>query len=528
MPRDDSNVPTGTTQYASLRDYLKVIRQHRLLVAVVTLFAVGAALAYSLAQDKVYEAEASLNFREPTQDVELIGLPPIRNQTPEVRAAVGAELANRREVLEAARKQLRLRTSIDDLDADVEARAEVRTNLVVIEARAGDPRQAARIAEAVADEVVRVERADQRKRYKDLISTARQEYRRALRGQDAATRFRLREMESRLVQLRTTREFTTPVEIIEAAEASSSPVSPRPVRNTIVAGVAGLTLALLLAFLHSTLDRKLRGADELAEEANLPLLAVIRGEALGQVNFGAAQSVKRAKRDAEVDLEAFRILRMNLDYLDVDRPIRRILVTSPLAEEGKSTVAGSLAVAAGLAGRDTLLIGGDLRRPVLAERLGLKPTPGLTDYLATQAHPQEVLRTVALGGPASNGGGPSTETSGSITVLPAGTIVPRPAELLGSQRFGEFAEEVSKAYDYVIFDSAPLLSAADTLEMIDHVDAIVLCVRSEQTTRDQLRAALGALSRLPERPTGLVVTGVSRGTADDYGYYHFSYAPVRA
>ena len=528
MPRQDSNIPGGAPRYSSLRDYLKVVRQHRLLVFAVTLLGVGGAIALSLLQDHRYEAETSLAFREPTQDVELIGLPPIRNATPEARAAVGAEEANRRDVLEKVRKKLGITDDIDDFEDDVEARAEVRTNLVVVQAEAGSAAQAKRIVQAIADEVVRSERTDQRRRYDQLIASTRREYRQGLRGRDELTRLQLREIEKKLVQLRTTRDFTIPVEIVEPPQSETDPVSPRPVRNTIIGFLGGLTLGILLAFLLAALDRKLRGADELAEAARLPLLAVVRDDALGRVNLGETELGKSGKRETEADLEAFRILRMNLDYLDVDRPARRILVSSPLPEEGKSTVAASLAVAAGLAGRSTLLIGADLRRPVLASRLGLEPNPGLTDYLADQAHPQEVLRTVALGSPGPNGDRPSKSEAGSITVIPAGTLSPRPAELLGSQRFAGFVEEVSKAYDYVVFDSAPLLSVADTLEMVEHVDAVVLCVRSNRTTRDQLRAAIDALNRLPERPAGLVVTGVSRGAEGDYGYYHFAYTPVGA
>lgn len=512
---------TGS-QYPSLRDYLRVIRQQRLVVLACTVIGVAAAVAVSTAQDPVYEAETSLAFRPPTQDIELIGLPPIRDTTPEARAAVGAEEANRPDVLNTARRELGLKVSLDDFEGMVEARAEVRTNLVVITAEAGTRDQAVAIAKAVADEVVRVERVDQRRRYNDVIRATVRERERTLRGDDPLTDVRRSQLDERLVLLRATRDFTIPVEIVEPAEAAPEPVEPKPVRNTIIGFIGGLVLGLLIAFLRTALDRKLRGVSELAEEADLPLLGVVREGALGRVNFG---DVVGKDHEAEVDLESFRILRMNLDFMDVDRPVKRVLVTSPLPEEGKSTVAGSLAVAAGLAGRETLLVEGDLRRPVLSERLGIDREPGLTDYLAGVAQPQQVLRTVPLGATGSNGASPDTGVGArSITMLPAGAAVPRPTELIGSKRFAGFADEIAKAYDFVIFDSAPLLSTADTLELVQHVDAIVLCVRSDQTTRDQLRAALDALGRLPERPVGLVVTGISRGAEGDYGYYHSTYA----
>jgi capsular exopolysaccharide synthesis family protein len=516
MARDETNPSGAGPRYTSLRDYLRVIRQHRLLVGLVTAAGVAAALAFSFAQDPTYEAEASLLFRPPTQDVELIGILSIRDQTPEQRAALGAEQANRREILDRVAKRLKIERDLED---DVEARAEVRTNLVVVQAQAGDPEEAERIAQAVAEEVARTERAEQRRRLEALIEAARAEQRRTLRGNDPVTRLQRQELERQLARLRATREFTAPVEIVEDAHADDSPVSPKPVRNGLIGFGVALVLGIGLAFLRAALDRKLRGADDLVAESGLPLLAVVRKDALGRVNAGDPRDP-----DAQADFEAFKILRMNLDYLDVDRPIRRVLVTSALAEEGKSTVAASLAVAAAAAGRDTLLVECDLRRPVLGERFRFAGEPGLTDYLGAQAEPQQVLRTASAGSPSANGSGPSAAEATQLAVIPAGKIVPRPTELLGSERFGRFVEEVSKAYDYVVFDSAPLLATADTLQLIEHVDAIVLCVRSDHTTRDQLRAALDALERLPSRPAGLVATGVSPRAAGDYGYYGFTYS----
>jgi Mrp family chromosome partitioning ATPase len=117
---------------------------------------------------------------------------------------------------------------------------------------------------------------------------------------------------------------------------------------------------------------------------------------------------------------------------------------------------------------------------------------------------------------------PSTDAR--LSVIPAGSTVPWPAELLSSTRFAEFVRDVSDVYDLIVFDSAPLLSVVDTLELAKHVDGIAMCVRSDQTTRDQLRSASEALSRLPSRPTGLVATGVSRATEGEYGYYNYAYA----
>jgi Mrp family chromosome partitioning ATPase len=240
-------------------------------------------------------------------------------------------------------------------------------------------------------------------------------------------------------------------------------------------------------------------------------------------------------------------LRRNLEFLEHDRPPRSVLVTSAVAAEGKTTVAGSLAFVMAAGGKRTLLVDCDLRRPGLADSVGVEPSPGLIDYLAGGAQPQQILRTVTFAEPsttrvmsasvagehqaprgdaaASLPGASDAGTNAlvhSLVLIPAGSPTDRGAELLGSGRFKEFIEQVTSRYDVVVLDSSPLLPVADTLEILPHVDAVVICARESQTTRDQALAVRSALGRFPSRPTGLVVTGIKpRGAA--YEVYAYSY-----
>ena len=113
--------------------------------------------------------------------------------------------------------------------------------------------------------------------------------------------------------------------------------------------------------------------------------------------------------------------------------------------------------------------------------------------------------------------------AGKLVVIAAGTRSIRPAELLGSRRFRDFLDQVVAAYDIVVLDAPPLLSVSDTLEIVPLVDSVLLCIRADQTTRDQARAVKDALARLPERTTAIVVTGLKRGREHDYGYYSHAY-----
>jgi capsular exopolysaccharide synthesis family protein len=507
--------------HSSIREFLAVVRQHRWLVLVCVLVFGGGAYALSERATPNYRAEAALSCRPSTQTVELIGLISPRDETPEQRAAVCAERAGRQSLLTPVAKDLRLTEPAGTIAARVEARAETRTNLVVLTVEDSDPVLAARIANGLAREVVRTERRSAQHRFDDLIRTTRREYRRALSGEhDAFARFRRRELREQLAKIEAARDFTRPVEIADRATVPTEPFSPKTTRNVVLGLAAGLLIGLMGAFLRSALDRRLRRAEDIEAEAGLPMLGSIRDSAMGHANFGDPDG----RGDSERDLEAFRILHTNLAFMDLDRPLKRILVTSAAPEEGKSTVASSLAIVAGLAGRDVLLVESDLRRPVLSDWLGIERSPGLSDYLTGKVGPSEAVTTVALHKGHANGSTPAADDRpGILSVMTAGTPPPRPAELLRSARFGDFSATAAHAHDLVIFDAPPLLPVTDALDLVPHVDAVLLCVRARRTTREALRAAAEALRRLPERPAGYVVTGVTSETEGDYGSYGYVY-----
>ncbi|MDQ2676137.1 MAG: CpsD/CapB family tyrosine-protein kinase, partial [Actinomycetota bacterium] len=267
------------------------------------------------------------------------------------------------------------------------------------------------------------------------------------------------------------------------------------------------------------LDRRLHGAGEAHQELGLPVLGRVSDAALkypGLARDGAAPM-------SESEFEAFRILRTNLRALSDGEPLNKILVTSSRPDEGKTAVSLSLASACAIAGHKVLLVECDLRRPSFARRLkSINQSPGLTDFLMGNAAPQDILQVVQLSEPAGAASlaGAQGQAAGAIVCITAGSIVPKPAELIGGKRFAEFLEKVVKAYDMVIIDASPLLSVVDPLELVQHVDGVLICVRSGQTTREEARASRAALAHLPERPSGVVMTGLKRGGVDGYGYYY--------
>ena len=514
---------SDTPRYATLRDYLRVLREQRRLVLLISLVFVGGTLLFSLSREKEYTGEASLTIRDQSEESIFIGGSQTATTLPNIRSAVGAERALSPEVIARVNRSLGTNLSIGTLRNAVEARVETTTNLVVLEARSGSAEFAARLANTFGREFQREATDEVRKRYSDAARTLQRRLRQLRRSAGTRRPFEFEESDTtrtvlnqQITRLQTLAAFAQPVAITERATVPTSPSSPKTVRNTLLGALVGLTIALLAAFGRDALDRRIRRPKDVQEQLGLPLLTQVRETALGRA--GSAVNGKTALE--EEDLESVRIMRTNLAFLnDQEAPLRSVLVTSALPEEGKTTIAAGLAWVSATSGRRTLLLECDLRRPDLAKRLGANRGPGLTDYLAGAAEAGDVFQPVDIGAPrvaAANGdgeGGPP----GALTLVTAGSM-PGGGDVLGSERFRDFLAVTSRSYDLVVLDSCPLLPVVDTLELVPRVDGIVLCVRVGQTTREQAGSALQALHRFPRKPTGLVVTGVRPGLDENYGY----------
>jgi capsular exopolysaccharide synthesis family protein len=205
--------------------------------------------------------------------------------------------------------------------------------------------------------------------------------------------------------------------------------------------------------------------------------------------------------------EAFLKLRTNLQFMDVDKPPRVIVVTSPLPGDGKSTVALNLAAALSMSGQPVMLIDADLRRPVMAESLGLVEGVGLTDVLIGRVQVEEVVQRVA--------GLPN------LAVLAAGPVPPNPSEMLGSKSMRRLLKRLRKDCT-VIIDAPPLLPVTDAAVLTAAADGALVVVSSGRTLDTQLRDALGNLSAVSGHTLGVVLNRVPpRSSASGYygGYY---------
>ncbi len=492
-----------------------MLREQVGVIVLMVLIAGGAAFGLSLIQSPTYEAEASVSFHDDTQDLALLGIVVTPGVAPLTLATASAATLERDEVVSGVKRRLNTKASLKTLRDLVFAIPDFTSNLVKITAKSSDPRVAAVIADAFAAEGRDHANADARRRYAVAIRDLRRRVGARGKGGTAAER---RIYQSQLARLRTVGTFVRAATIAQQARVPEHPKTPRRVRNTIFGLLTGLAIGIVAAFLRDTLDRRLRTAADVQDALHLPPLGFVRNETLGRSLVATGR-----RKTTPVDVEAFRIMRRNLEYLDIDGGLTTVVVTSALPEEGKSTVAASLALAAAASGKRALLLECDLRQPSLAARLGARATPGLSDHLAGDASPADVLQVVRFAGQQAKGAGSAPE----FAVVTAGSATSHPAQLLGSQRFENLLGEVREAYDLVVVDSSPLLPVVDTLEIVPHVDGVILCVRAGRTTRDQAAAARSILDHLPSRPTGLVVTGTRARDESTSGAYGYAYANYR-
>ena len=260
--------------------------------------------------------------------------------------------------------------------------------------------------------------------------------------------------------------------VLSVVSGPTSPVkvAPRRALNYLLGILLGLVVGLALAALRELLDTSVRSDEQVAA-----------------VGTGVLASISRIRRHWPLPLtrggrsilaEEMRQLRTNLQYMQMDRPVKVIAVVSSEAAEGRSTVAINLALAFAEADRQTLLIDADLRRPQIAEYLGIEGAVGLSDVLAQQVDLDTALQTWG---------------EQKLHVLASGSLPPHPSELLGSRQMADLVARLRSEFDTIIIDTPPLRPVTDGVTTALLSDGAIVVVRNGRTSRAQLGHALQVL-----------------------------------
>jgi polysaccharide biosynthesis transport protein len=550
--------PTGLWAM-SLGEYLQIARRHLLVLLVVPVLVGVAMYVFTDSRSRTYSATATVMLRPNDPNERLgsstgSGSDSINAVSAERLVRAQASIAAGPQVRAAAQVRLDVLTSEQIRDA-VRVRAAIDSNMLMITATSRVPAQAADVANVIAEEYIENRRLVAVEGLERAIADidenlatigeelAGLEAQPSDQSRDAAletARDQYRTLSDRRLQLRIDAELKRgEAELIAAAVEPARPVSPTPLKSSIIAAIAALLAVAGVVLLKDRLDVRLRGREEAEAFTSLTTLAEVPTDRELQRSSRGVAAI--ASPDGLV-AEAIRSLRVSLRFLGLDTPIQSVLVTSAVAEDGKSTIAANLAASYAQSGARTLLVSADLRRPRVETLLNSTSATGLVELLTELASRQEqargrkkVTERPARGAAPSGLPVPPVIAARAISiaawcqhdiddlwVLPTGEPIANPVEILGSAVTKDFFALAGEQFDMVIVDSPPVMAVADGLVLAQFVDGVVVVASVHKTPRTLLARAVELLSSGSARILGLVINRAPNERSNYYGYHGYA------
>jgi polysaccharide biosynthesis transport protein len=507
MGAEEHPARPAQVENSSLLDYLEVVRRRKWAALQALVVVPLVAVVFSVRQSPLYAATASDLFNGQSVAASLSGsVDPTAGQDPIRVLQTQADLAASPSV--AGRAARKVRESTTTLLEQCGVAPKSDANWLNFTCRDRSAGRAQLLATAYARAFVDYRRSLDT----SALEQARRNYSRRIkdlerRGQTTSALYA--SLVDKEQQLATQKALQSSNVSLARAAADPVKVRPRPLRNAVLGVVVGAVLGIVLAFLLEALDTRVRSTRELERRLGLPLLARIPEPPRW------AQRHRRLVMVADPnspEAEAFRVLRTNLDFFNIQHGARTIMVTSALEQEGKSTTAANLAVALSRAGMRVILVDLDLRRPTLDRFFEFEGRPGLTDVALGRARlaPIEEHRSAQL--------------QGSLEVLTSGPLPPDTGEFVGGRQLTAILAELRERADIVLIDSPPLLAVGDAIALAGKVDAMIVMTRLGVIRRrvaDELRRVL---NNCPATKIGFVVSGAELEPDHRYGYgYGYGY-----
>lgn len=446
-----------------LADYLRVLRRSWRLLVSLTLLGTAAAAVTILLVTPQYTARTQLFVA--TQSSGTVTELQQGNNFTQARILSYVKTAETPAVLQEVADVIAPGTSVQTLSDKIDASADSNTVLITITAKDESPVQAAALAQATADSLIRV--------VQDLESTSA--------------------------------DGTSPVRlsVITPAAAPSAPAEPNVGLYLLAGTLGGLVFGLLLALIRSSVDTKLRDGASVSRITSAPILGGIAYDDDAAKKPLLTQTGPQSQR-----AESYRQIRTNLQFANIANVSKTLLVTSSLPGEGKTTTATNMALAIAQAGQRVVLVDADLRRPMVAEYLGLERSVGLTTVLVGAADLQDVLQPWG---------------DMDLFVMTSGQIPPNPSELLGSDAMAKLLERLEATFDVVIIDAPPLIPVTDASVLAQRTAGVVLVAGIGKIKDQDLERSLRSLELVEANLLGVVLNLLPTKGPDAYEYSYYTY-----
>jgi polysaccharide biosynthesis transport protein len=506
-----------------LIEYLNPLRRWWWLLILGTALAVGAAYVALRQQPVYYEARTTLmigrtlaNPNPNYGEINLIGQ----------LANTYVDLARRSPVRKATMERL----GINRLPS-YSVHLVRNTQLLEINVSAQDPRLAQAVADALAETLVAQSPTESNSEVQLRQGFVKQELNDLETG-ITATREQIARIETELTRMLSARDIaeaqaqigalqgklsnlqanyaallsnteqgaTNTLTVVERADLPAVPTATGKTKTLATVAALGFMLSAATAYLLSYLDNTLKTPEEVKRQLGLPALAAVP-------DAGDSDILVMLPGHHNAASEAYRLLRTNLQFAAVDRPLRTLVVTSSAPSEGKSVTTANLAMALAQGGQQVVVVDADLHRPTVHRIFGLPNNVGLTSALLNgHSEPEELLEATS---------------DPRLRVLTSGPIPPNPTELVGSARMREVLSALVDIADIVLIDTPPVLILADAPVLAGVVDGMLLVVEAGGTRRDAALKSIETLKAVGARLVGVVLNRVPLKGGGSYYYYDY-------
>ena len=303
----------------------------------------------------------------------------------------------------------------------------------------------------------------------------------------------------------------TDLRILDYAQVPSSPIRPNRRQDLATGAMWGLVLGVGLAFLIEYLDSTLKNAEDVESYLRLPFLGYVaslaseRDEVKGLENIDLISQKIPHSRIAE----SYRSIRTSIIFSSPeDRPLKTVLITSSLPQEGKTFVSINLGIVFAHTNEPIILIESDMRKPRISRAFGMPNEVGLSSYLAGKADINEVIKSTTIP---------------NLSLISSGPIPPNPTELLTSAKTQQLLNELKSKFTRIIIDSPPILYVTDTSILANIADGVIQIVRAGKTNINHVLRSKQRLTEAKAKIIGIILNDLDVKKEDSYYYYHYYY-----